>query len=85
LIQSLEQRKGVYSEGFMIEGTHRQVIRIEPYPIEYWLSTSDAKDNLWLAQQMAQNNLDLAAAIKIAAEKYPNGVGQLSEEELCAV
>jgi conjugal transfer ATP-binding protein TraC len=85
LIQSLEQRKGVFSEGFMIEGTHRQVVRIEPHPIEYWLSTSDSKDNQWLAKIMASQEVDLSSAIKRAAEKYPFGVGQISEAELCAV
>ncbi len=85
LVQSLEQRKGFFSEGFMIEGTHRQVVRIEPHPIEYWLSTSDSKDNQWLAKVMSEKDLDLTSAIKFASEKYPFGVGSIREEELCAV
>jgi hypothetical protein len=84
LVQSLEQKKGQFSEGFMIEGTHRQVVRIEPHPIEYWLSSSDAKDNQWLAKIMADKKIDLTAAIKFAAEKFPLGVGQIPEAELCA-
>jgi hypothetical protein len=54
LIYSLEQRKGEFSEGFMIEGDHRQVIRIFPSPFEYWLSTSDAGDNRYL-QSLREN------------------------------
>jgi hypothetical protein len=54
LIYSLEQRKGEFSEGFMIEGDHRQVIRIYPSPFEYWLSTSDANDNRYL-QELREN------------------------------
>jgi conjugal transfer ATP-binding protein TraC len=74
LIQSLEQRKGLFSEGFMIEGTHRQVVRISPQPLEYWLSSSDAKDNAHLEEIMKANNLDLKGALQLAAEEYPSGV-----------
>jgi type-IV secretion system protein TraC len=84
LVQSLEQKKGQFSEGFMIEGTHRQVVRIEPHPIEYWLSTSDSRDNQWLAKVMADKKLDLTAAIKFASDKYPFGLGQVREVDLCA-
>jgi type IV secretory pathway VirB4 component len=84
LIQSLEQRKGVFSEGFMIEGTHRQVVRIEPHPIEYWLSTSDARDNQWLAKTMVDEMIDLRQAIELASEKYPFGVSQSAEVQSCA-
>lgn len=75
LIQSLEQRKGVFSEAFMIEGDHRQVIRIFPTPLEYWVSTSDAKDNLFINEQIALGK-NLFEAIKIAANEYPFGVSQ---------
>jgi type IV secretory pathway VirB4 component len=82
LIHSLEQRKGVFSEGFMIEGTHRQVVRIEPQPLEYWLSTSDAKDNLALARIMEDEGVGLPQALKIASERYPFGVAQTREVKL---
>lgn len=74
LIQSLEQRKGLFSEGFMIEGTHRQVVRIVPQPLEYWLSSSDAKDNAYLDEIMKSQGLDLKSALRIAAEKFPFGI-----------
>lgn len=73
LIQSLEQRKGVFSEAFFIEGDHRQVIRIYPTPLEYWVSTSDARDNLHL-QKLVDSGLSLENAIKQAAAEYPFGV-----------
>ena len=73
LIHSLQQRKGVFSEGFMIEGDHRQVVRIYPSPIEYWLSTSDAADNKYIADLKAQG-LSLVDAIEKAAQEYPEGV-----------
>lgn len=75
LIYSLEQRKGEFSEGFMIEGDHRQVIRIYPSPFEYWLSTSDAGDNRHI-QELRETGLSLVEAIEKAALTYPNGIAQ---------
>ncbi|MDZ4660413.1 MAG: ATP-binding protein [Pseudomonadota bacterium] len=73
LVHSLQQRKGEFSEGFMIAGDHRQVIRIFPSPFEYWLSTSDAQDNNLVAD-LRKQGLELPEAIKKAAELYPNGL-----------
>lgn len=73
LIQSLEQRKGIFSEAFLIEGDHRQVVRIYPSPLEYWISTSDAKDNKYLAEIM-EGDVSLSEAIKKAANDYPFGI-----------
>ncbi|MFN3454285.1 MAG: VirB4 family type IV secretion system protein [Pseudobdellovibrio sp.] len=75
LIYSLEQRKGEFSEGFMIEGDYRQVIRIYPSPFEYWLSTSDASDNRYI-QELRDKGLSLVQAIEEAAKAYPNGISQ---------
>jgi len=72
LIQSLEQRKGQYSEGFLIEGDHRQVIRITPGAYEYWLSTSDAKDNAYLEEKV-KSGMSLQQAISTAVSEYPEG------------
>lgn len=75
LIHSLGQKKGEFSEGFMIEGDHRQVVRIYPSPFEYWLSTSDAQDNNYLAK-LRSDGLNLVKAIEKAAVDYPNGVAR---------
>lgn len=75
LIYSLEQRKGEFAEGFMIEGDHRQVIRIFPSPFEYWLSTSDASDNRFI-QELREQGMSLVQAIEEAARTYPNGISQ---------
>jgi conjugal transfer ATP-binding protein TraC len=80
LIQSIEQKKGEYSEGFMIEGDHRQVIRVAPGPIEYWLSTSDPQDNAYLDTLRGQG-LQLVDAIKKAALLKPQGVASRGEHE----
>lgn len=79
LIFSLEQRKGEFSEGFMIEGDHRQVIRIYPSPFEYWLSTSDSNDNRHI-QELREKGLTLVEAIESAATEYPNGIAQAKKE-----
>ena len=76
LIQSLQQKKGVFSEAFFIEGEHRQVIRIYPSPLEYWVSTSDAKDNKYLSDLMSEG-LSLEVAILKASETAPFGVAAL--------
>lgn len=73
LIHSLEQRKGQFSEGFMIEGNHRQVIRVHPTPLEYWMATSDAKDNAELMRLQA-TGLSLEESILAAATSHPKGM-----------
>lgn len=78
LTQSLTQRKGEFSECFLIQGDHRQVVRIHPTPIEYWLSTSDARDNQYLAGLQAEG-LSLVDAIEKAAHDRPRGVATQEE------
>lgn len=70
LVHSLEQRKGKFSEGFMIEGNHRQVIRVHPTPLEYWMATSDSKDNAELLRLQGEG-LSLEESIFEAARTYP--------------
>jgi conjugal transfer ATP-binding protein TraC len=73
LVQSLEQRKGVFSEGFLMEGDSRQVIRFFPTPLEYWISTSDARDNQFLAT-LTRKGLALEEALFQAAKEAPFGI-----------
>lgn len=75
LIQSLEQRKGSYSEAFLIRGDTRQVVRVFPSPLEYWISTSDAKDNQYL-EKLRCSGLTLEGAIEKSANEYPFGISQ---------
>lgn len=79
LIYSLEQKKGRFSEGFMIEGDHRQVVRVTPTPFEYWISTSDASDNAFLNELM-EGGLNLVQAIGEAAKEYPKGISFKNQE-----
>lgn len=73
LIQSLEQRKGLFSEGFLISGESRQVVRFQPSPLEYWISTSDARDNQYL-QDLMSSGLTLESAVLKASQEAPYGV-----------
>ena len=75
LIHSLKQKKGEFSEGFMIEGDHRQVIRVCPTPKEYWLATSDAQDNAYL-ETLKNSQPSLWDAVTEAARIYPFGFSQ---------
>ncbi len=76
LLQSLEQRKGQFSEGFLMEGESRQVIRIEPSPLEYWISTSDARDNQFL-NRLRNEGHSLESALMKAAEVAPFGASSM--------
>lgn len=79
LIYSLEQKKGEFSEGFMIEGDNRQVVRINPSPFEYWVSTSDAQDNKFINERI-QEGKTLLEAINIAVKEAPLGVARKAME-----
>ncbi|MBN8542386.1 MAG: TraC family protein [Deltaproteobacteria bacterium] len=76
LIQSLEQRKGVFSEGFLMAGETRQVIRIQPTPRQYWISTSDPRDDQFL-RKLQDDGHSLESAISEAASVAPFGVSSL--------
>jgi conjugal transfer ATP-binding protein TraC len=78
IIQSLEQQKGHFSEGFYMAGDIRRVLRISPSPLEYWISTSDARDNLFLDNLEAKHG-SLELAIEEAAKLAPFGVASLKE------
>ena len=73
LIQTLEQKKGIYSEGFLMEGLESQVIQIHPIPLEYWLSTSDAVDNNHL-ESLVEKGMDIKEAILKISKKYRKSI-----------
>lgn len=76
LVEGLERKKGVFSEVFLMKGETRQVLRILPSPVEYWISTSDAADNTYL-QSFVDRGLSLQDAISSAADSAPYGVEAL--------
>lgn len=74
LIHTLEQKKGQYAEAFLIENDEKQIVRISPTPLEYWLSTSDARDNVYLEALIQHRGLPLEKAIESAVDDYPDGM-----------
>ena len=66
-----------------MEGESRQVIRIEPSPLEYWISTSDARDNQFL-EQLKSDGLSLDAALIKASEIAPFGVAHSNVLKMAA-
>ncbi len=53
-----------------MEGETRRVLRISPSPLEYWISTSDARDNEFLDRLKSKSG-SLEAAIQEAAKTSP--------------
>lgn len=74
LIRSLGQKKGSYSEAFMMSNESRSIIRIQPTPLEYWLSTSDARDNFLL--ECARDrwpDKNLFEIVQVLSSRHPQG------------
>lgn len=57
----------------MIAGNHRQVIRVYPTPLEYWMAASDAKDNGELLR-LQKTGLSLEQSIFAASLSHPKGM-----------
>src|SRR3989338_2820129 len=55
LIQGLSQKKGEFSEAFVIHGDKRFILKIAPTSEEYWISTTDAKDNDFFQKYRNEN------------------------------
>lgn len=72
LVKSVTSKKGYFSEAFLIAGDHKQVVKIESTPLEYWLSTTDPIDLKALDEmkQKFSSPLDLFNAMAV---KYPHG------------
>jgi conjugal transfer ATP-binding protein TraC len=75
LISSLKQKKGSYSEAFLIANDDRTIIRAMPTPVEYWLATSDKDDNNALEELRKEKpELLISEALYAMAVKFPKGV-----------
>lgn len=75
LIQSLRQKKGEYSEAFLVAGEdNRTVAVIEPTPIELWIATTDPRDLAKIEEYKKANpHLTQFGALRALAREYPNG------------
>lgn len=76
LIQSLYQKKGEFSEAFLLAGPEKRTVAvIEPLPLELWLATTDPRD-LSAIEDLRKKNPDLPQLelLKILSQKYPKGI-----------
>ena len=75
LIASLYQKKGIYSECFLMAGQNRSVALIEASPKEFWLSTTDPRDLAQIEKQKNEHpDWTLDQIIEHLSQKYPRGV-----------
>lgn len=75
-IRSLQQKKGYFSEVYLIAGTNdRGVVLIEPTPIELWLATTDARDIAKIEEaQKYDPQKNVRDILKDLSQQYPHGV-----------
>lgn len=76
LIQSLHQKKGEYSEAYLLAGTDKRTVAvIEPTPLELWIATTDPRDLAEIENTKAnQPSLTQLEVLKSLAIKYPRGI-----------
>ena len=75
LVNSLHQKKGFYSEAFLMSGENHCVGVIESTPMELWIATTDPRD-LGAIELLKKQEPGLAQAeiLTRLARKYPHGV-----------
>lgn len=75
IVKSLRQKRGEYSEAFLIAQDKRASVIIGSTPLEYWIATTDPKDlaviELDQREHPKKSEIDRLEAI---AKKYPRGV-----------
>jgi len=79
LIQRLHSEKGKYSEAFLMAEDRRQLVRIEPTPLEYWLVTTDPKDLSLMKEESDRHpGLEGLEFFKHLAAKAPFGASNVT-------
>ena len=78
LIQSLRQKKGEYSEAFLVAGDdNRTVAVIEPTPMELWIATTDPRDLAKIEGYRRENpHLSQFEALRYLAREFPHGAAR---------
>jgi len=76
LISSLHQKKGEYSEAYLIAGSeHRTVAVIEPTPLELWIATTDPRDLSAIEElRKKEPTLSQLEILKKLSLQYPRGI-----------
>jgi conjugal transfer ATP-binding protein TraC len=73
LVSSLTGERGHFSEAFLIAEDYRSVVAVEPFPLEYWVATSDPRD-LAKLEEFEKTSGSKIEALKKAADEFPHGV-----------
>ena len=74
IIKSLSQKKGFFSEVYLMAGSNHTVAVIEPTPLELWIATTDPRDIAKVDEASAEmKNLSKIEILRHLADKYPNG------------
>jgi conjugal transfer ATP-binding protein TraC len=75
LIGALSQKKGYYSEAFLIAQKQRISLVIESLPLEYWIATTDPQD-LSMIEKFSNENPAFSKinALEKLSQLYPQGI-----------
>lgn len=75
LISSLHQKKGKFSEAFLILSQERRTVAvIESTPLELWIATTDPRDLSAIESAKKENpELSQLEVLTLLSQKYPNG------------
>ena len=75
LVSSVHQKKGIYSEAFLIAGTERTLAVVESTPLELWIATTDPRDLAMIdthrGKHPEKSHLEI---LRDLAELFPRGV-----------
>ena len=78
LLAGLRAEPGKFTEFLGMFGPRRQVLRLAPTPLEYWLATSHHADLKWEALvRQANPDRSLLEILKGMARKWPGGAMQM--------
>lgn len=75
IVNSLHQKKGFYSEAFLMAGENHCVGVLESTPLELWIATTDPRD-LGAIESLKSQQPDLrhSEILSLLAKRYPHGV-----------
>lgn len=76
LISSLRQKKGKFSEAFLVLSQERRTVAvIESTPLELWIATTDPRDLSAIEATKKENpELSQLEVLTLLSQKYPHGV-----------
>ncbi|MCB0390899.1 MAG: DUF87 domain-containing protein [Bdellovibrionales bacterium] len=73
-INSLQRKKGSFSDIFLIRSKERVMIRHKPSPLEYWLATSSPEDNMSIKNNLDYKGQDFQEKIIDFVERKKRGI-----------